>query len=312
MPPLKYHSGQIALQAEAKTTLVAGQLAHWVGPVAEFAFGADMILLAAADPDKTLSFTLLSGKPPLVEPLNGSNGLHLRFTSEIAALSLPTAYYGGLVISLANARRARINGRLVQSGGRQELETTETFTLCKKYVAPTIALDDRRHTGPVSREPIALTDEWLTGLVARTETAFFASLSPDGKPDVAHRGGPQGFIQLDPESRRLTWNEYVGDGIFKSAGNLRATGIMTLLVPDFSTGDGIELIGHGVYKNSREDRKQRLDPLVQHHEDFPVQGVITCDIDRAVRLRGLLNPRRRLERAVKITSRSTPWEQAPQ
>ena len=34
MPPLKYHSGQLAIQTEAKTTLIAEQLAHWVGPVA--------------------------------------------------------------------------------------------------------------------------------------------------------------------------------------------------------------------------------------------------------------------------------------
>jgi hypothetical protein len=87
---------------------------------------------------------------------------------------------------------------------------------------------------------------------------------------------------------------------------------MTMLVPDLETGDGIELIGHGDYKNLREDRKQRIDPLVQHREDFPVQGVITCEIDRALRLSGLLHPRRRLERAIKITSRSTVSAQAPQ
>jgi hypothetical protein len=159
---------------------------------------------------------------------------------------------------------------------------------------------------------MALTDPRITNLLARAETSFFASLSPEGKPDVAHRGGPSGFLQFDAVAERLSWNEYVGDGVFKSAGNLRATNIMTMLVPDLETGDGIELIGHGDYKNLREDRKQRIDPLVQHREDFPVQGVITCEIDRALRLSGLLHPRRRLERAIKITSRSTVSAQAPQ
>ena len=312
MPPLKYHSGQLSIQTEAKTTLVADQLSHWVGPVAEFAYGADLILLAASDSDGTLHFTVLSGKPPLVEPLDTPEGLHLRLPGGMAALLPSSTFYGGLVITLANARRARINGRLVQCGTGTELESAETFTLCKKYIAPTIALDDQLHIGPVSREQIALTDPWITKLLAKSETAFFATLSPEGKPDVAHRGGPPGFLQLDPVMKKLSWNEFVGDGIFKSAGNLRATNIMTLLVPDLETGDGIELIGHGEYKNLREDRKQRLDPLVQHREDFPIQGVITCDIDRAVRLGQLLHPRRRLEKAVKITSRASASVQAPQ
>ena len=312
MPPLKYHSGQLAIQNEAKTTLIAEQLAHWVGPVVEFAHGADLILLAAIDADNTLAFSALSGAPPLVEPLNGFDGLRLRFPSDsVPSLTTPT-FYGGLALSLANARRARINGRLMRRGNSTELETTETFTLCKKYIAPTIALDDQLHAGPIGREPIALSDPWLTELLARAETAFLASLSPEGKPDVAHRGGPMGFLELDAKKGSLTWQEYVGDGVFKSAGNIRAMSKLTLLVPDLQTGDSVELIGRGAYSNLRTDRKQRLDPLVQHHEDFPVQGVITCEIERAVRLRELLHPRRRIDHAVKITSRSTTWEQAPQ
>jgi hypothetical protein len=155
-------------------------------------------------------------------------------------------------------------------------------------------------------------DPWLAGLLARTETSFLASIGPDGGPDVAHRGGPPGFLELDPSGRRLTWPEYVGDGVFKSAGNVRATGIMTLLVPDHESGDGVELVGRGEYRNIRPERRQRVDSLVQHRDPFPVQGQITCEVTRAVRLRQLLHPRQRIERAIKVTSRSTVDEQAPQ
>jgi uncharacterized protein len=312
MSPLKYHAGQLAIQTEASTLLVAEQLARWVGPVAEFARGADLVLLAAPDTQSILNFTVLSGNPPLIEPIKDEYGLRLRMPDGLAGLSSFQCFYGGLVISLANARRARINGKLVRRGNGIELESTETFTLCKKYIAPSVALEDGAHLGPVERVPISQDDAWLRNLLTRAETAFFASLSPDGKPDVAHRGGPPGFIQLDAAAKSVTWNEYVGDGVFKSAGNLRATNIMTLLVPDFETGDGVELSGHGEYKNLRTDPKQRIDPLVQHREEYPIQGSITCKIDRVMRLHGLLHPRQRLEQAIKITSRSTASQQAPQ
>jgi hypothetical protein len=51
---------------------------------------------------------------------------------------------------------------------------------------------------------------------------------------------------------------------------------------------------------------------VQHRDPFPVQGEIICKITRAVRLRQLLHPRQRIEKAIKVTSRSTVDEQAPQ
>lgn len=309
MPPLRYHEGQLAVQQEAKTTQIAERLAHWVGPIAEFAKISDLFLFVMAGSDKSLQFTVLSGKPPLMNARTGSD-IRLQFPPDCAPrVTAPTAC-GGLAISLGQARRVRVNGHLIPRTDAIELESKETFTLCRKYMAPSVALDDEPHFGPSSREPLELDDPWLAELLNRTETSFLASISPEGGPDVAHRGGPPGFIKLDAASRQITWIEYVGDGVFKSAGNVRATGVLTLLVPDLENGDGVELIGRGEYTNQRTDR--RVDPLVQHREPFPVQGVIACEISKAVRLRGLLHPRKRIEKALKITSRSTVDEQAPQ
>jgi hypothetical protein len=309
MPPLNYHTGQIAVQEEAKTRHVADKLAHWVGPVDEFALGADL----SSSPPQTRMASSTSrccraSRRWWKSPANRSSG---SASAHLAPSRTPVAC-GGLSISLGQARRARINGTLVPSAGAVELAAAETFTLCRKYMAPSLALEERPHLGPVACEPLALDDPWLAGLLAKAETSFLASVSPDGGPDVAHRGGPPGFLELDAAARRLTWPEYVGDGVFKSAGNVRATGIMTLLVPDHDSGDGVELVGWGDYRNIRPERRQRLDALVQHRDPFPIQGEITCEIIRAVRLRQLLHPRQRIEKSIKVTSRSSVDEQAPQ
>jgi hypothetical protein len=309
--PLQYHAGQIAVQEEAKTRHVADKLAHWVGPVGEFALGADLFLFATAGSDGVLNFSVLSGEPPLVE-IDGGSELLLRFPPGLAPHAPAPLACGGLAISLGLARRARINGTLTSTSAGTELAAAETFTLCRKYMAPSLALEERPHLGPIACEPLALDDPWLAGLLAKAETSFLASVGPDGRPDVAHRGGPPGFLRLDAKQGRLTWTEYVGDGVFKSAGNVRATGSMTLLVPDHESGDGVELIGRGDYRNIRPERRQRVDSLVQHRDPFPVQGEIICKITRAVRLRQLLHPRQRIEKAIKVTSRSTVDEQAPQ
>jgi hypothetical protein len=120
MPTLRYHAGQIAIQEEAKTTRIAERLAHWIGPVAEFAQGADLFLLATAAAEGMLGFSVLSGAPPLVrvlgEPhlrvrrqpgeLREESGLRIHFRPGLTPLVSKPTPCGGLAISLATARRA--------------------------------------------------------------------------------------------------------------------------------------------------------------------------------------------------------------
>lgn len=309
MPPLNYHSGQIAVQEEANTRPLADHLANWVGPVAEFATGSDMFLLAAPGEDEALHFTVLSGPAPLVS-VAGPAALRLEFPGSGPA-PVP-GRVGGLAINFALSRRARVNGELQACGRDIELHADETFTLCRKYLAPSLSLGSEVHSGPVAREEMALDDPYITRLLAGAETSFLASAAPDGAPDVAHRGGPAGFIELDAASRTLSWPEFVGDGVFKSAGNVRATGKVTLLVLDSESGDGAEFVGTGAYTNSRTQRSARLEPLVQFRDHYPLQGSMSCIIESAVLLRGLTHPRKRIEKALKVTSSSAVDDQAPQ
>lgn len=314
MRPLQYHDGQRAVQDEANTRDLADHLAHWNGPVAEFAAQADLFVLAARDRGRDLRASVLSGAAPLATPSRDGRFL-LRFPP--GAEIPPEGRAGGLAINLGLLRRVRINGRLRHVAGGVEVEADEGFTLCRKYMAPSVmagaALGEGAHAGPAARSPLALADPVVAPLLARAETSFLLSIAPDGGPDVAHRGGPPGFLSLDPARGELSWPEFLGDGVFKSAGNVRATGALTLLVPDPETGDGIELVCRdGRYENVLTSRKRRLDPLVQHPEKYPVQGRITARVVSATRLHALMRPRTRIERALKVTSQSDAYDQAPQ
>lgn len=308
--PLVYHPGQRTVQEEAGTVRVADKLADWVGPVADFARGADLVVLALPENGAGLRFALLSGAAPLVRLADGPE-LRLELPAGLAEhVQTPTAC-GGLVISLGLARRARVNGFLYGRVAAPELVASEAFTLCRKYFAPSLPVCDAPlRVGPAARTPLALDHPLLADVLGRAETAFLATLSPDGMPDVAHRGGAPGFLEYDPAARRLWWSEYVGDGVFKSAGNVRATGTMALLALDLASGDAVCLYGRGDYRNTRADRG-REDALVQHREEFPPQGRMTCTIARAERLSGLAHPRERIARAPRVTSRSTVPEQKP-
>lgn len=307
---LKYHSGQIEVQTEANTRRVADMLAAWVGPVGEFCRTADMIVLATADDAQRLAFFALSGEAPIVD-VTGPASVLLRLDAGQGPSPDGAIACGGLAIGLAVARRARLNGTLTRTDDGLLLQASEAFTNCRKYVAPSTPLEKARHTGPDSRTGLAVTDSRIAAILAAAETAFLASVSPEGGIDVSHRGGPPGFLRWDGSSA-LDWDEYVGDGMLKSAGNIRSNGRFSLLVPDMATGDAVELSGVARVEMVQRDKRPRTDSLLQHAEDFPVQGAMSCEVAAAFYLRGVTHPRQRIEKRQRITSASTTNEQAPQ
>jgi hypothetical protein len=310
MRPLRYHHGQIQVQEEASSRHVADKLAHWVGPAISYALDADLALFALADPDGVLRFVALSGPPPMMDV--AGPGV-LRFHPALSAVAgiRGSTVAGGLVISLARAERARLNGTLHPlPDGALALQPEEVFTLCRKYIMPTAGTDLDIVAGPERRDALDLDDPWVAQLVASAETSFLASVAPDGAPDVAHRGGPRGFLSLDPAQRLLTWPEYVGDGVFKSAGNVRATGTATLLIPDFASGDALELVGQAAYETFLRQRRPRTDPLLRFRDPFPVQGRMTLRIEAARRLRRFAWPRQAAA-GDRVTSQSAVGDQAP-
>jgi hypothetical protein len=308
--PLTYHYGQIEVQTQANTLPVAEMLAGWVGPVGEFCRTADLVVLAIAATDGRLEFMALSGAPPVAEIVGPSRVL-LPLGGEATQANIDGEIScGGLAIGLAVARRARLNGALWRSPEGLVMEASEAFTNCRKYIAPSAPLADERHFGPVSRQAVDRADPWVTALLANAETSFLASVSPDGVIDVSHRGGPPGFLRLDAET--VVWEEYVGDGMFKSAGNIRATGTMALLVPDLATGDALELTGHAEVQVRRRDKQPRMDALLQNKHEHPVQGLVTCTVGEAFRLERFMQPRKRLEKRLRVTSASATEQQYPQ
>lgn len=305
MRALIYHEGQRAVQDEANTRRLADNLAHWNGPVVDFASHADFLLFATHN-DGYLRFATLSGDPPLVEIAGPSA---LRFVEGLALPAIGGAF-GGLAINLATARRVRLNGAFDEDEP-WVMDLDETFTLCRKYMAPSMALGGPAVAGPASSATVAANDAGLVAALAAAETVFIASATPEGAPDVAHRGGPAGFARI--EDGRLEWPEYLGDGVFKSAGNVRSTGRFTMLIPDFTTGDGYEVACVDAdYRNLRTSRRERIDPLVQDGQPYPVQGLLGGRIERAWRVERVTRPRARLEKALRVTSKSTVDEQAPQ
>jgi hypothetical protein len=309
--PFKYHDGQREVQREANSIACADKLSGWVGPVAQFAALADLVVLANQRDDQW-RIAAISGTPPLLSIAEASDGLTLHLPADLAQWLPEGDACGGIVINPEQARRSRVAGVLTRRGDRLDLPCSVAFTNCRKYMAPTTSSDGAPYIGPQRTENCAFSDAWITGVIAQCETSFLVTATPSDIADVSHRGGPPGFLRYDSTATKLSWTEYLGDGMFVSTGNLRRRERAVLVALDFESGDAARLDLDCHYDNALADRHERVDALIQAGEPFPVQGHIRARVRSASRLVGFCRPRIRVVSRSRITSADAIDVQHPQ
>lgn len=312
MRPIKYHDGQRDVQREANSVKAADKLSTWVGPVADYATGADLIVLASLDASDVLHVAALSGPPPLVSATLSGDEVALQTPSALAD-RLPTdSVWGGIVINPSTARRSRLAGKPVQLADGIVVTCPIAFTNCRKYILASSSTGDMLHVGPIAKRSCAIDDAWVIATIGQGEMAFLITATPDGVADVSHRGGEPGFLHYSATASTISWTEYLGDGMFMSVGNLRARPRFALVVLELETGDAVLLEGEAHYTNVRTDRHERVDALIQASESFPVQGRLEAAVQRVARLEAFCLPRVRVERRARITSSDGISVQHPQ
>ena len=152
---------------------------------------------------------------------------------------------GLLGIELPTRRRNRMNGHIV---ARDEagfaVHVRESFGNCPQYI------QRRDYTlfspSEVAVVPFAALPDEAKGLVRRADTMFVASAAPRGdgtfSVDVSHRGGQPGFLGIDAEGA-IVVPDFRGNGFFQTIGNLAVYPRAGLLIPDFATGDLLQVTG---------------------------------------------------------------------
>lgn len=148
---------------------------------------------------------------------------------------------GLLVLDPRTRQRLRFNGRGQAFPEGIFLFVEQAYGNCPKY----IQLREPATDGPGPAGPTAVSDRldarqqvWI----ARADTVFLASFHPRGGADASHRGGFPGFIRLlGPDL--LAFDDYPGNAMFNTLGNLVAYPQAGLLFVDFATGDSLQLAG---------------------------------------------------------------------
>jgi predicted pyridoxine 5'-phosphate oxidase superfamily flavin-nucleotide-binding protein len=89
-----------------------------------------------------------------------------------------------------------------------------------------------------------------TAFIERAVVFFLATADAEGRPDVSHKGGPPGFVNVTGPSE-LAFPDYDGNGMFKSLGNIAVNPHVGLLFIDFERPRRLRV--NGTASVSRDD-----------------------------------------------------------
>jgi predicted pyridoxine 5'-phosphate oxidase superfamily flavin-nucleotide-binding protein len=252
--PGTWHAGEIDAQTRAGT---AGHMAE-VGPKVIRDFMPDQhrlffqqlpfIVVGSLDAEQRPWASVLAGLPGFITSPHSkrleveANPVPGDPLAEALQVGNPLGILG---IELPTRRRNRMNGHIV---ARDEagfaVHVRESFGNCPQYIQRRDYTLFAPEAGAV--RPFAELPKGAIDLIRRTDTMFVASAAEreDGKfgVDVSHRGGQPGFLGLDGEGA-IVVPDFRGNGFFQTIGNLIAFPRAGLLIPDFATGDLLQVTG---------------------------------------------------------------------
>ncbi|WP_033342027.1 pyridoxamine 5'-phosphate oxidase family protein [Catenuloplanes japonicus] len=244
-----FHWGELEAQARAgfgeRASAVSRLVRPWLPHGADdFLSHQNLLVVGAQDDDGRLWASLFTGPRGFVSAPDDES-VHVRALLDAddpaAPLTRREGRLGLLAIDLETRLRLRVNGAATPAPDGLRLAVAQAFPNCPKYIQKRHVVETGDSVPGVSVRTPALTAE-MSDLVTDADTFFVASASDTGDPDVSHRGGNPGFVELLSPAR-LRWADYAGNSMLMTLGNIIENPRTGLLLVDWATGTTLQLTG---------------------------------------------------------------------
>jgi len=243
-----FHAGELEAQRRGGSLDLARAVGRSIGDqlpqgVERFLARQRLAVAASLASDARVWASIVSGPAGFIQAVDPSL---LRLAAQpfagdpLAANLSARPELGLLILDPTTRQRLRINGSGLLRDEGIFVAVEQAYGNCSKYIQRRDAAPDRQSastTGASDRLDLA-----QQARIAAADTLFLATVHPGGGADASHRGGFPGFVRvLGP--RALAFDDYPGNGMFNSMGNLIAEPRAGLLVVDFTNGDVLQLSG---------------------------------------------------------------------
>lgn len=258
-----YHRGEIAVQellGERSQAVLNGRVISSVipAPARPFVGQQSCVAIGWLDTSGDPWASLVVGEPGFASCDQDGTALTIRTTGGIVHPSsfhddvLAAGALGMLFIDLATRRRLRVNGVVDRSTARAlRVAVEQAFPNCPKYIQRRERVDAATLVSPATTSRGLGAPAHLESWLSRTDTAFVASVGPEGRIDCSHRGGRRGYMRLDGDA--VVVPDYPGNSMFCSLGNMTVEPRAGLVLVDFDAQQQLHLSGDVSVEMARTD-----------------------------------------------------------
>lgn len=247
-----FHRGEIDIQDRLGKRSGACEISHLIensiaSHAADFIRRQSMLWVGVeANESFMLAFPLF-GSPGFINPHEGDTieielNEHFPIPDQWFRHLKPGKNIGCLMIEFSTRRRFRVNG-VINTVNESSIEVTvqQAYPNCSKYLTKRKMLEQPTRSQFHLKSSGSILSEALIKMIIRSDTAFVASLGPNGA-DVSHRGGPKGFIRCHAPDKIMV-PDYQGNGFFNTLGNFRENPFAGVTIVDFNRGYFLQLSG---------------------------------------------------------------------
>jgi len=212
------------------------------------------LFVASVDKQGRPWASVLVGRPGFVHALDEK---HLFINNAVPIFSDPLNEnltlkhpLGLLGLEFETRRRNRFSGNLLSYQNNQmEIEITQAFGNCPKYIQSRSLkiLEQINNVGQKKDvQRITRFNNDVKQLIQKADTFFIASYYSQADhqgADVSHRGGRPGFVNVENDTM-LSFDDFSGNNLYMTLGNLISNPMAGLLFIDFESGDTLQLSCH--------------------------------------------------------------------
>jgi predicted pyridoxine 5'-phosphate oxidase superfamily flavin-nucleotide-binding protein len=257
----KFHPGEREIQRRGGVQKMADKVGRMIhdaipGAAVDFLEEQRMLVVGYRDDSGRVRASLLTGRPGFARALDPK-------TLRVDGPSPPPGEAAVLAIDFDHRSRMRLNGTLDPVPGGFRIRAREVYSNCPKYIQRrTIA--EERETRPAQGQVSPTLTASQRELITSADTFFIATVPPGLHADVSHRGGNPGFVRVS--DGRLSWDDYQGNTMFNTLGNLHLDPETALLFVDFQDGRLLHLNGQA---RTIGDKERTIDFEIREIVDTP-------------------------------------------